>query len=142
MTAALTPAQLKRLTRAVQTAAGYALLPAAYSWGQGGCWIFAAALQRVIGGELLVVTFNYRPQHVLVAAYDRLIDVDQVAPTAKFLRYWYKEARGQGCDPTDLRLTPILALHYPLAASGIPFDSHAVAGATQLFRHALARILK
>lgn len=58
----------------------------------GGCVIIAQAIQQLVGGDIVVLVGNTRPngveqaQHAAVKIGDRLVDFDGVAPVTDFVR--------------------------------------------------------
>ncbi len=116
-----TKAEAAHVRRTFRSSASYTLLDTLGSggtWLAGGCWIAAAAIQKVFGGGLVAVVARDLVQHVVVEKGGLYMDADgKPLAAAPFLTRY---ARLEGLP------SPTFSPLRPAEVRGIPFNETAV----------------
>ena len=122
-----TPMQARDLGRAIRRAVksdeAYAILGKHGTWTEGGCWILAAALKRLLGrrSRLAAVRRSDEPvaQHILVELDGAFLDADGISTREQLLRRW-RDLEGIP-NPSVTAMTAEMARR--ARSDGIPFSA-------------------
>lgn len=133
----MTDLALPRLQRVFRSAKSYAILDGCGArggtWLAGGCWVAAAALQRVLGGDLVGVYSKHGIEHVALQVDGTIMDA-RLRPLSaqRFLADYAKMER-----LADVALGPLDVADAD--TRGIPYDPRSVKDLATLLIKAVPR---